>query len=254
MTALDLTVATPDGTCPVSLHLPDGDGPWPAVIMYPDAAGTRTTFREMADHLAGLGYATLLPDVYYREGDWKPFDVHTVFADPDERARLMTLGRSLTPDRVIADAGAFLEFLARRPGVVGERVGTTGYCMGGRLSLLVAGHHPDRIGAAASFHGGRLADAADPDSPATVAGRVQATVYVAAAEHDETCPPEQLDRLAKAYTDAGVTHTIETYPGAHGFAVPDNAGRYDEALAERHWAALQTLYRSALAPGGRERK
>ena len=66
MTVLDLTVAAPDGACPVSLHTPDGDGPWPAVIMYPDAVGTRPTFRAMADRMAGLGYATLLPDVYYR--------------------------------------------------------------------------------------------------------------------------------------------------------------------------------------------
>jgi carboxymethylenebutenolidase len=244
MTVLDLTVAAPEGACPVSLHLPDGDGPWPAVIMYPDAAGSRPTFRAMADRLAALGYATLLPDVYYRAGDWAPFDVHTVFTDPDERARLAGLGQSLTADRVIADAGAFLEFLAARPEVAEARVGTTGYCMGGRISLLVAGHHPDRVGAAASFHGGRLADESDPDSPALVADRVRATVYVAAAENDELCPPEQLDRLAKAYTEAGVAHTIETYPGAHGFAVPDNVGRYDEALAERHWAALATLYRS----------
>jgi carboxymethylenebutenolidase len=244
MTVLDLTVAAPEGACPVSLHLPDGDGPWPAVIMYPDAAGARPTFRAMADRLAALGYATLLPDVYYRAGDWAPFDVNTVFSDPDERTRMASLARSLTADDVIADAGAFLEFLVGRSEVAGNRVGTTGYCMGGRISLLVAGHHPDRVGAAASFHGGRLADEADPDSPALVADRVRATVYVAAAENDELCPPEQLDRLAKAYTEAGVVHTIETYPGAHGFAVPDNVGRYDEALAERHWAALATLYRS----------
>jgi len=244
MTVLDLTVAAPDGPCPASLHLPDGDGPWPGVIMYPDGVGTRPTFRAMADRLAALGYATLLPDVYYRAGDWKPFDVHTVFADPDERARLMSLTRSLTADQIVADAGAFLEFLGGRPEVAGERVGTTGYCMGGRLSLLVAGHHPERVGAAASFHGGRLADESDPDSPALLADRVRATVYVAAAENDPVCPPEQLDRLGKAYTEAGVAHTIETYPGGHGFAVPDNVGRYDEVLAERHWAALEALYRT----------
>ncbi len=248
MTVLDLTVAAPDGTCPVSLHLPDGAGPWPGVIMYPDAAGTRPTFRAMADRLASLGYATLLPDVYYRRGDWKPFDARTVFADPDERARLMSFGRSLTAAEVVADAGAFLGFLAGRPEVAGARVGTTGYCMGGRISLLVAGHHPDRIGAAASFHGGRLAAEADPDSPALVADRVQATVYVAAAEDDQTCPPEQLDRLGKAYAEAGVAYTIETYPGTHGFAVPDNVGPFDEALAERHWAALAGLYGSTLRP------
>ncbi len=245
MTVLDVTVPTPDGDCPASLHLPEGDGPWPAVIMYPDAVGARPTFRAMADRMAGLGYATLVPDVYYRAGDWAPFDVATVFADPDERARMMGLARSLTTERIVADAGAFLAFLAGRPEVAGDRVGTTGYCMGGRISLLVASHHPQRVGAAASFHGGRLADEADPDSPALVADRVRATVYVAAAENDPTCPPEQLDRLEKAYTAAGVAHTIETYPAAHGFAVPDN-GPYDEAAAERHWAALASLYGSAL--------
>ena len=241
MTVLDVTLPAPDGECPASLHLPEGEGPWPGVIIYPDAGGPRPTFRAMADRMAGMGYATLLPEVYYRAGHYAPFDMSTAFSDPDERTRLMSLARSLTAEQVIADAGAFLDFLGGRPEVAGERVGTTGYCMGGRISLLVASHHPDRVAAAASFHGGRLADEADPDSPALVADRVQATVYVAAAENDATCPPEQLDRLEKAYTEAGVAHTIEIYPAAHGFAVPDNPP-YDESATERHWAALTSLY------------
>jgi carboxymethylenebutenolidase len=245
MTVLDVTVPTPDGECPASLHLPEGEGPWPAVIMYPDAVGARPTFRAMGEHLAVLGYVTLVPDVYYRAGDWAPFDASTVFADPEERARMMGLARGLATEQIVADAGAFLTFLAARPEVAGERVGTTGYCMGGRISLLVASHHPDRVGAAASFHGGRLADEADPDSLARVADRVRATVYVAAAENDPSCPPEMLERLEKAYAEAGVAHTIETYPAGHGFAVPDNAP-YDEAAAQRHWAALASLYGSAL--------
>src|SRR5690349_4366440 len=110
MTVLDVTVPTPDGQCRASLHLPEGDGPWPAVIMYPDAVGARPTFRAMADRMAGLGYATLVPDVYYRAGDWAPFDVATVFGDPDERARMMGLARGLTTEQIVADAGAFLEF------------------------------------------------------------------------------------------------------------------------------------------------
>jgi carboxymethylenebutenolidase len=66
------------------------------VIIYPDAIGACPTFREMADRVAGLGYATLLPDVYYRAGRWAPFDTNTVFGDPEERQRLMALARSLT--------------------------------------------------------------------------------------------------------------------------------------------------------------
>ena len=71
MTVLDVTVSAPDGECPASLHLPEGKGPWPAVILYPDAGGVRETFRAMADRLSGLGYAVLLPDVYYRAGGFE---------------------------------------------------------------------------------------------------------------------------------------------------------------------------------------
>jgi len=75
----------------------------------------------------------------------------------------------------------------------------------------------------------------------------RATVYVAAAENDASCPPDQLERLEKALAEAGVRHTIETYPAAHGFAVPDNP-TYDAAADERHWSALEQLYASALRP------
>jgi dienelactone hydrolase len=81
MSTITDSITTADGTCPVILHTPDGDGPWPGVVMYPDAGGARQTFREMGDKLAGLGYAVLVPDVYYRDGNWAPFEMATVFSD-----------------------------------------------------------------------------------------------------------------------------------------------------------------------------
>lgn len=137
-------VATPDGSCPVSLHTPDGEGPWPGVVMYPDAGGARETFRTMADRLAGLGYAVLVPDVYYRDGDWAPFSMATVFGDPKERQRLFAMISKVTPEFMAADAEALFDYLAARPEVRGESFGTTGYCMGGRTSLVVAGRVPQR--------------------------------------------------------------------------------------------------------------
>lgn len=245
MPRIDVSVPTPDGLCHATLHVPADGLPAPAAILFPDAAGPRETFRVVADRLAGTGYAVLLPDVHHRLGDWKPFDAATVFADPPERERLMTMARSVTAEMTIRDTGAFLAFLAARPEVAGPRVGVFGYCMGGRAALLVAGRFPDRVGAAASFHGGRLADAADADSPHLLAGQVKAAVYVAAAENDMTFPPEQYARLEAAYAAAGVRHTMEIYPAAHGFAVPDNP-TYDPAADERHRAALQTLFATHL--------
>ena len=244
MPSISATVATPDGTCPVTLHTPNGSGPWSAVVMYVDAGGVRDTFQEMAARLAGFGHAVLLPDVYYRHGDWQPFDMSTAFSDPDERTRLMGMVGSVTQDMMASDAGAFFDFLASRPEVKGDAFGVCGYCMGGRTSVVVAGRQPDRVGAAGSFHGGGLVTD-DPTSPHLLADRMKATVYVAGAENDGGFTTDNAETLDKALTAAGVTHTVEFYPAAHGFAVPDNP-TYDKAAAERHWIALQELFEAAL--------
>ena len=241
----DVVIPAAEGECAASLHVPEGDGPWPAVIMYPDAGGLRPTLRSMGERLSGLGYVVLVPDVYYRAGGFEPFSMATVFSDADERQRLFTLMSGLTPDMSVRDAASFLDYLGSRAEVMAGPVGTTGYCMGGRISLTVAGSHGDRIGAAASFHGGRLAVEDDPNSPHLLAGNVKAVVYVAAAKDDGSFPEDQAERLTKAYTDAGVSFTIETYPALHGFAVPDNP-TFDDSAAERHWEAMERLYGEAL--------
>jgi carboxymethylenebutenolidase len=152
---------------------------------------------------------------------------------------------ALTNDRIIADAGAYSGFLLARPEVTGSAIGTTGYCLGGRMSLIAAGGLGRTIAAAASFHGGRLAVAGDPSSPHLSADRVTATVYVAGAEDDDSFTADQAGLLARALTDAGVDHAIEFYPARHGFAVPDNP-TYDAQADSRHWAALHELYRAHL--------
>jgi carboxymethylenebutenolidase len=247
MPRLDIQMAAPDGLCPGTLHVPDGDGPWPGVLVFPDAGGARETFGQMGDRLAGIGYVVLIPDIYYRAGKWAPFDVATVFTDKQERARLSGLARVLTNDRVIADSGAYADFLLARPEVSGSAIGTTGYCLGGRMSLIAAGGLGRTIAAAASFHGGRLAVADDPSSPHLLADRITATVYVAGAANDSTFTAEQAELLQSALTGSGVEHTLEFYPARHGFAVPDNA-TYDPAAEARHWEALGRLYRAHL-PG-----
>ena len=239
------TVTTPDGSCTVRLFTPDGDGPWPGVVMYPDAGGTRDTLADMAAKLADFGYAVLLPDVYYRQGEWAPFDMKTAFTDDNERKRLMSMVGSITPDGWASDATAFFDYLAARPEVSGTKFGTTGYCMGGRASLIVAGRLPDRVAAAASFHGGGLVTDGS-DSPHLRADQIQAAVYVGGAENDASFTADHAEQLEKALTAAGVEHTFETYSAAHGYAVPDN-GPYDADAADRHWRATREFFGANLA-------
>ena len=240
MPRTDFTISTPDGDAAATLHTPDGDGPWPGLLLYPDAGGVRTAIHDMAAHLASLGYAVLLPDVYHRHGDWSPFDFATVFSDRPERARLMGMVGSLTPEFVAVDAEAWVTALLERPEVGGSTVGTTGYCMGGVMSLRTAATQPERVAAAASFHGGNLATD-DPASVHRLADRIRAEVYVAGATDDDSFPDEQKQRLGDALSAAGVSATLETYPAAHGFAVPD-APTHDDDAEQRHWDALHRLF------------
>lgn len=212
--------------------------------MYPDAGGVRPTFQDMAARLAGFGHAVLLPDVYYRHGDWEPFSMETVFGDPEQRTRLMGMVGSVTPEMIASDSAAFFDFLASRPEVKGDAFGVCGYCMGGRTSMIVAGKLPERVAAVGAFHaGGVVAD--DAASPHLLADQMKATIYVGGAENDASFTPEHAETLDKALTAANVTHTIEIYPAAHGFAVPDNPP-YDPEAAERHWIAMQELFETAL--------
>src|ERR1700734_3049017 len=148
------TVTTPDGSCPVRFFTPEGQGPWPGVVMIPDAGGFRQTFFDMAATLADSGYAVLLPDVYYRQGDWAPFDMQTAFTDDNERKRLMSFIGSISPDDWASDANAYFDYLSARPEGSGTTFGITGYCMGGRAALTVAGLVPDRVAGAAWGRGG----------------------------------------------------------------------------------------------------
>ncbi len=246
MTQRTVHIQTEDGTCPAGLSIPDGEGPWPAVVMYADAGGMRDAVREMGERLSGLGYVVLVPDFYFRNGPYGPFDMRTAFQNKESMEQIMGMMRGYTADLAVRDANTFVDYLDSLPEKKPGGVGTTGYCMGGRLSLIAAANLGERIAAAASFHGGNIANQDDPDSPHHKASAISATVYVAGAIEDQTFPEEQRVILEQALTQAGVAHTIETYPAHHGFAVMDNAS-YDQAAAERHWQALANLYGSVLA-------
>lgn len=250
MPRLAVTISTRDGKCPASVFTPAGSaGPWPAVIFFMDGLGIRPSMWEMGQRLANDGYLVLLPDLYYRLGPYAPKNPSQVLSDPNALADLMKSVGSLDRDKKVSDAGAFIDFLSSRPDVKGNRFGSTGYCMGGNVSLTAAGGLPDRFAAIASFHGGGLASD-DPDSPHRFLKGVTGRVYVAGAVEDPFFSDEQKNRLAAALTEAGVTHVVETYPGAlHGFAVPDMPV-FNAAAAERHWKALLGLFRETIGAGG----
>jgi carboxymethylenebutenolidase len=230
-------IGTRDGVCPSYVFQPAGKGLFPAVLVFMDGLGIRPAMLELGERLASYGYFVLLPDLFYRSGPYEPMDARTVFSDPEKRKVLMEKFFALaTPANVMSDTRAFLDTLAALPSVRPGGIGTTGYCLGGLMSLSAAGTYPERIVATASYHGGRLASDA-PDSPHLLAPRIRARVYVAGAIEDPSFPEEMKARLEAALSEAGVEHRIETYEARHGFVFRDTPV-YDAAAAERHWQTL----------------
>lgn len=240
MPRIDVEIPTRDGVSKGTLHVPDGAGPWPGVLIYVDVFGTRDTLLPVGDQLASMGYVALLPDIYYRD-EWAPFDVRTVFTEDKERGRLFSLAGSLTNERVAADAGGYADFLLARPEVRGPVIGAHGYCMGGRLALVAAGALGDKLAAVAAFHAGRIAVPDDPSSPHLAADQMRAAVFVAGAAEDNGFTEEHATLLRDTLNAAGLPNTVEIWPGRHGFTVPDMPV-YDSALTARHWDVLAALY------------
>jgi carboxymethylenebutenolidase len=240
-----IQIETRDGSCPTHVFRPEGSGPWPAVLVYMDGVGIRPAMLEIGERLATYGYFVLLPDLFYRAGPYEPMDALTVFTDPEKRKVLFEkFFPHASPAKFMSDTQAFLDYLAAQPDVKPGGIGTTGYCMGGLMSLTAAGTYPDHVVAAASFHGGRLATDA-PDSPHLLAPRMKARVYVAGAIEDPTFTDEMKVRLEVALTTADVDHVIETYPAKHGWVLRDTSA-YDVAGADRHWKLLVALLDSKL--------
>jgi carboxymethylenebutenolidase len=226
--------------------IPEGDGPWPAVIFYMDAGGIRPAVRDMARRLADNGYLVLLPDMFYRYGAYGPFVPKEIFAG-DFRAILGPLMATTGNNKAAEDTEAFLAYLDTRGDVAGRKLGAVGFCMGGGMAVAAAGTYPDRFAAVASFHGGNLATDA-PTSPHLFAPKLKAEIYIAAAENDHSYPPEMAARFEAALAQNAVAYSTETYPAAHGWMKPDFPV-YDHAAAERGWTEMLALFARTLREG-----
>jgi carboxymethylenebutenolidase len=244
-----IEIATRDGKCPAYVFRPTGTGPWPAVLVLMDGVGIRPAMLEIGERLARSGYFALLPDLFYRSGPYEPMNAHTLFSDPEQLKIVRAKMGSATLPNLTSDTSAFLDYLAAEKDVKPGGVGTTGYCMGGAVSLAAAGTYPDRVVAAASYHGGRLATDA-PESPHLLAPNIKAKVFVAGAIEDPSFPDEMKARLEDALTKAGVDHRIETFPAKHGWVFRDTPV-YDAAESEHHWKTMLALFDETLRPSAR---
>ncbi|RAK52203.1 dienelactone hydrolase family protein [Phenylobacterium deserti] len=241
----DVVVKTADGESEAVLFHPSGRGTWPGVLVWPDIGGLRPVFREMGRRLAAQGHVVLVVNPFYRSA--KAAETQALnFGQPEGRQKLGSFRAALVAgEGPFNDAKAYIAFIDAQPQTnKRKRVGVQGYCMGGPLSFQTAGAVPGRIGAVASFHGGGLTTK-EPSSPHLLVAKTKASYLVAVAKNDDARDPESKEILKQTFAETKRPATVEVYQGDHGWCVRGSQV-YNEAEAERAWAALSAMYKKAL--------
>ncbi len=242
----DVVVKTPDGSAEAYIVGPVG-GKAPAVLVWVDAFGLRPAFKQMANRLAESGYTVFTPNPYYRTNKVPALPEGLDFAKDADRAQIMKVMSTLTPQTHVTDAKAFIGYLNTHAAVdATKKMGTTGYCMGGPMVMRTAAAEPGRVGAIATFHGGGLVGKDDTSPHLLIPQMKISQALIAIAENDDKGQPEAKTVLRQSLDKAKVNSEVEVYAGTmHGWCPPD-AAVYNKDQAEKAWTRLLSTFKSGL--------
>ena len=223
---------------------PDDIAEFPGVVFLTDIWGIRPANIAVAKRLADKGFAVLMPNVFHRYSRITPDGFEHGSAEERTKA-LYALFAALTPRNMVDDGRAYVDYLLAQKGVKKGKAGIVGYCFTGQMAVRTAAATPDKIAAAASFHGGFLVTD-KTDSPHKVLAPIKARLYFGHAVEDSTATPEQVKTLEAALRDWHGAFESEFYQGAlHGWTVP-GGDVYNEVQAERAFEKLVELLEGTL--------
>ena len=197
------TVSGDGGETWAYLSLPDTPGPHPGIVLihhgYLD-----DWVQEIVRRVSGAGYAVAAPHLHQR-----------VDADIDD---LMARVKALRDPNIISDVNATIEHLRRHPSVIGDRIGITGFCLGGRITYMMSAVNPHLKAAGAFYPGNTMAAWGDGPSPFDRTANIGCPLIGFFGEDDPNPTPDDMRKLDAELTRHGKAHEFHSYPGAgHSF-------------------------------------
>ena len=212
------------GTLPGLLARPAGEARLPGLLVIQEAFGLNAHIKDVARRLAAEGYVALAPDLYWRGGTGRTVRY-------DQLPEAISLMQSLNDTEIVADVASAIAYLEKQPFVRADRIGITGFCMGGRVGYLAACELPDKIKATAPFYGGGI--------PIAKTEKLRAPVLALFGEEDAFIPLANVEELKGALTRLGKQAEVVVYPGAgHGFFCDERESYRAEAAADA-WERLK---------------
>jgi len=203
--------------------VPGGSGPFPAVVIAHPASGVAEFTQSIADRLAEAGFAAVAPDLFHRVTE-------------DMTADGTAKNAFLKDAEIVADINATVDWLRGHPAIAGDRIGVTGFCMGGRVAWLAAASNP-HFKAVVPYYPGNLWVARDAvQSPFELTANINCPVLTQFGEVDENPSQEDMRKLDDELTRLGKPHHFYTYPTAgHAFMDFGQPNRYQKEASDASW-------------------
>jgi carboxymethylenebutenolidase len=224
ITTTTIRLRVPEGEMKCHQAQPRGQGKFPAVLVIMEAFGLNDHIKDVTERIAAEGYVVIAPDLYYRESP------NVVGYDQLQAA--IGLMQKLDAAKVTADLRSVITHLKAQTFVHGDRIGITGFCMGGMLAFLAACKLPSDIKAAVPFYGGGIADDS-PTAPLNAAGDLQAPILCFFGAKDAYIPLLQVQKIEATLCALGKSFEVKVYPDAeHGFFCDDRPSYHAEAARD----------------------
>ena len=204
--------------------VPRGSGPFPAVVVAQHGGGVDTFIRSICDRLAGEGYVAVAPDLYHSITE-------AMIADGSRKFQHLDDGQ------IVADINATVEFLRKHRSVDGERLGVTGFCMGGRVTWLAAATNP-HFKAAVPYYGGNIMvpwGKATKQTPFQLANGIKCPILFHFGALDQNPSQADMAKLDAELKRLNKPHQFFTYQGADHAFMDHTAQRYIKAADDTSW-------------------
>jgi len=208
------------------LAVPEGDGPWPGVVVIQEWWGLEEHIKDVARRFAQEGFVAIAPDLYYGE----------LATEPDEARKL---SMALEWDKALAAIQVAIDTLAARADVSPKQVGVTGFCMGGGLTWHAAAKLKN-VAATSPFYGG------GPEMSDAEVAQIDGPVLAIFGELDQGVSPEVAQKRAAQMDKAGVQHETIVYPDAQHAFFNDTRAAYNPEAAADAWQRVIKLFKEIL--------
>ena len=235
----EVMVKTGSESMPCHLARPAAGAPYPALIVVMEAFGLNNQMRNITDRFAAEGFVAISPNLYFRQQD----DV----VGYDNLNGAIKLMQTLTDDQIVADMTATINYVKTLK-EVNQKIGTTGFCMGGRIAFLTAARNSDVL-AAAPFYGGGMTRAGQPGgkAPTDYAANLKGPVMAFFGGKDAFIPMAEVDKFRDFLNQAGKPAEIVLYADAdHGFMCEERSS-FNPERAREAWAKTVAFFMQHLS-------